>query len=151
MDNVKVAILGGSFGGYIAQQYALTYPNHVSFLILRGTAPSHERKSTSSSTFDSFTKDVSRASHLFESLTVDEAEAFITLRERLHKAPLASLEMLAKVFGSFKDDDEMRLVMFAIGPLYSEGVYNANAALESCRKTIYRAESHSGFQPLEIL
>jgi pimeloyl-ACP methyl ester carboxylesterase len=30
--------------GYLAQQYALTYPKKLSHLILRGTAPSYHRK-----------------------------------------------------------------------------------------------------------
>lgn len=38
-------IQGGSFGGFLAQQYALTYPQNTSYLILRGTAPSHHRTS----------------------------------------------------------------------------------------------------------
>lgn len=57
----KAVIAGGSFGGYLAQQvgshmsymiaeadllikYAITYPEKVSHLVLRGTAPSHHRK-----------------------------------------------------------------------------------------------------------
>lgn len=39
-------ICGGSFGGFLAQQYAITYPDHVSHLILRGTAPSYHRMFT---------------------------------------------------------------------------------------------------------
>lgn len=41
----KVIICGGSFGGFLAQQYAITYPSKVSYLILRGTAASHHRRS----------------------------------------------------------------------------------------------------------
>ncbi|WVQ94991.1 hypothetical protein IAU59_002083 [Kwoniella sp. CBS 9459] len=111
----KAVICGGSFGGYIAQQYAITYPEKVAQLILRGTAPSHEH----------------------------EAEALVIIKQRLHRAPMASVDMLRKVFSSFKDDAEMALVMFAIGPLYSEGEYNPDKGLESCRSTIYRAESHN--------
>lgn len=40
-------LCGGSFGGYLAQQYAITYPERVSHLVLRGTAPSHHREYTS--------------------------------------------------------------------------------------------------------
>jgi pimeloyl-ACP methyl ester carboxylesterase len=40
----RAVICGGSFGGYLAQQYAITYPDYVSHLVLRGTAPSHERE-----------------------------------------------------------------------------------------------------------
>ena len=42
-------VCGGSFGGFLAQQYAITYPDQVSHLILRGTAPSHHRKCPMSS------------------------------------------------------------------------------------------------------
>lgn len=42
-DN-KAIICGGSFGGFLAQQYAIKYAPHVSHLILRGTAPSHHRR-----------------------------------------------------------------------------------------------------------
>jgi len=41
----KIVVCGGSFGGYLAQQYAITYPTRVSRLILRGTASSFHRKS----------------------------------------------------------------------------------------------------------
>ncbi|KAJ5898455.1 Proline iminopeptidase [Penicillium tannophilum] len=37
-------ICGGSFGGFLAQQYAITYPSCVSHLILRGTAASYHRR-----------------------------------------------------------------------------------------------------------
>lgn len=40
----RCIVIGGSFGGYLAQQYAITYPSHLSHMVLRGTAPSHERK-----------------------------------------------------------------------------------------------------------
>ncbi|KAK8861755.1 hypothetical protein IAR55_002578 [Kwoniella newhampshirensis] len=111
----KVVICGGSFGGFLAQQYAITFPEKVLFLILRGTAPSHDH----------------------------EAEAFEIIQQRLHLAPMASVDMLRKVFGAFKDDQEMSLVMFAIGPLYAEGKYDQDKGLENCRTTIYRAESHN--------
>ncbi|WWD16322.1 hypothetical protein CI109_100748 [Kwoniella shandongensis] len=114
-EDEKVVICGGSFGGYLAQQYAITYPEKVKYLILRGTAPSHEH----------------------------EAEALEIIQQRSHLAPMASVNMQKKVFGAFQDDDEMRLVMFAIGPLYSEGKYDPDKGLESVRSTIYRAESHN--------
>ncbi|WRT70429.1 uncharacterized protein IL334_007427 [Kwoniella shivajii] len=111
----KAIICGGSFGGYLAQQYAITYPNGISHLILRGTAPSHEH----------------------------EVEAIEVLQQRLHRAPLASVNMLKKVFGAFKDDDEMRLVMFAIGPLYSEGEYDPDKGLEAGRSKRLSAQVHN--------
>lgn len=40
----RVIICGGSFGGFLAQHYAIKYAHHVSHLILRGTASSHHRR-----------------------------------------------------------------------------------------------------------
>ena len=45
-EDSKVIILGGSFGGFLAQHYAIQYAQHVSHLILRGTAPSYHREYT---------------------------------------------------------------------------------------------------------
>lgn len=42
----QVIICGGSFGGFLAQHYAIKYASHTSHLILRGTAASHHRKYT---------------------------------------------------------------------------------------------------------
>lgn len=66
------------------------------------------------------------------------------LTERLSKAPLASKEMLVDgVFDKFECDEHFRLVMFALGPLYSEATYDPNASLEGNLKTKFRAEVHS--------
>ncbi|KAK8163901.1 prolyl aminopeptidase [Phyllosticta citrichinensis] len=110
----RAIVAGGSFGGYLAQQYAITYPEKVSHLILRGTAPSHHH----------------------------EEEAIATFKARLYRAPNASLAMLEKVFSRFEDDEEFRLIMFALGPLYVEE-YDADAALRKNRNTVFRAETHN--------
>ncbi|WWC71820.1 uncharacterized protein I206_105779 [Kwoniella pini CBS 10737] len=111
----KLVICGGSFGGFLAQQYAINYNDNLTHLILRGTAPSYEH----------------------------EEEAFQVLEQRLNKAPLASINMLKKVFSNFKDDDEMRLIMFAIGPLYSEIEYNPDKGLEVSRLRKLSAKVHN--------
>ncbi|KAF7516970.1 hypothetical protein G7054_g13963 [Neopestalotiopsis clavispora] len=115
----KVIILGGSFGGFLAQQYAIKYASHVSHLILRGTAPSYHH----------------------------EEGAIKTLEQRLSKAPSFSIEMLKdKVFGAFDSDLEFRMVHLAMSPLYSES-FDPNAALQSCLNNVYNAESHSKAYP----
>lgn len=40
----QVIICGGSFGGFLAQQYAIQHAPCVSHLVLRGTAPSYHRE-----------------------------------------------------------------------------------------------------------
>jgi proline iminopeptidase len=68
------------------------------------------------------------------------------LEERLSLAPCASREMLVDgVFGAFENDEEFRLVMFALGPLYSES-YDPNSALKRNLETVFRARTHSEFR-----
>ncbi|RAQ71325.1 alpha/beta hydrolase [Aspergillus flavus] len=108
-------ICGGSFGGFLAQQYAITYPSHVSHLILRGTAPSHHH----------------------------EAEAIQVLEGRMHRAPGLSTRMLRdKIFGQFGSDLEFQLIMYAAAPLYSEA-FNADIAFGRNLDTVFYAKSHN--------
>jgi proline iminopeptidase len=37
----KVTVAGGSYGGYLAQEYALAYPENVLAVMLRDTGPDH--------------------------------------------------------------------------------------------------------------
>ena len=43
----KMVLLGGSYGGFIALEYALTYPQHLHAVILRDTAASNRFQGTS--------------------------------------------------------------------------------------------------------
>ncbi|KAJ0343625.1 hypothetical protein COL154_006154 [Colletotrichum chrysophilum] len=111
----QVIICGGSFGGFLAQQYAIKYASKVSHLILRGTAASHHH----------------------------EAGAIKTLEERIHKVPSFSVDMLRnKVFGAYESDREFQLIYFAMMPLYRE-VFDPDAALKSNLDGVYVAESHN--------
>ncbi|KAK1526676.1 hypothetical protein CPAR01_13204 [Colletotrichum paranaense] len=111
----QVIICGGSFGGFLAQHYAIKYAPKVSHLILRGTAPSHHH----------------------------EAGAIKTLEARIHKVPSFSVDMLKnKVFGAYESDREFQLVYFAMMPLYRE-TFDPDAALKSNLDGVYVAESHN--------
>ncbi|EED17052.1 proline iminopeptidase, putative [Talaromyces stipitatus ATCC 10500] len=129
----QVIICGGSFGGFLALHYAIKYASRVSRLILRGAAASHHRISAFSF----------QQHALLANLTTDEEDSIKSLEKRLHKAPNFSKEMLRdKVFGAYEDDEEFKLVYFAMMPLYKE-VFDANAALKACRDTVCFAESHN--------
>ncbi|KAI0596939.1 Alpha/Beta hydrolase protein [Biscogniauxia sp. FL1348] len=113
--DAKVIICGGSFGGFLAQHYAIKYAQHVSYLLLRGTAPSYHQ----------------------------EDDAIKVLEQRISRAPSFSVNMLKnKVFGAFESDLEFRLVHLAMLPLYSEK-FNPDAALSSVLDNVYNAESHN--------
>lgn len=61
----------------------------------------------------------------------------------MSKATNFSPDMLrSKVFGAFNDDEEFKLVHFAMLPLYSER-YDADIGLRTVSSTVYVAESHS--------
>ncbi|KAL3474793.1 Alpha/Beta hydrolase protein [Aspergillus californicus] len=113
----KCIIIGGSFGGFLALQYAIQYPAHVSHLVLRGTAASHHH----------------------------EEQAIETLHGRLHRAPGMSISMLKdKIFGAFNSDQEFRLVMHAAAPLYTEPEnFNPDLALRRNLETVFNAEAHN--------
>jgi proline iminopeptidase len=65
-----IFLIGGSFGGMIALNYAVNYPAGLTHLVLRGTAPSWHH----------------------------EVEAIENFQARLHKATSASLGMVEKMF-----------------------------------------------------
>lgn len=122
----KMVLSGGSFGGFIALSYAVKYPQHLSHLILRGTAPSYRH----------------------------EQEALANFHARAEqKAPAATRAMLDKVFSpTIVDDEEFRLIMFALAPMYlPEGATpDYDRILESSRKGIYRAKVHNDLYLPEV-
>jgi proline iminopeptidase len=111
----KITLIGGSFGGMIALTYAVRYPDGLSHLILRGTAPSHHH----------------------------EAEAIANFQARLHKATSASIDMVHKIFSDrVADDTELRLIWLALQPLYYE-TFDPDAALARTRTLHLHAETHN--------
>ncbi|MEF2074417.1 alpha/beta fold hydrolase [Consotaella aegiceratis] len=114
-DDGKIILEGGSFGGMIALTYAVHYQEHLTHLIVRGTAPSHHH----------------------------EAEAVETFKARIAKVPSASPEMIDKLFSEdVVDDVELRLIWFALQPLYYE-TFDPNGALERTRTMHLHAETHN--------
>jgi proline iminopeptidase len=117
--NRRMVLLGGSFGGMIALTYALRYPQGLSHLCLRGTAPSWKH----------------------------EMGALQTFRERAaRKAPMATEQMLEKVFTpTMVDDNEFRLIMYSLYPMYiPDGQpVDFNLILERARSGVYHARVHN--------
>ncbi len=90
----KIILYGGSYGGFIAQLYALRYPENLSHLILRDTSPNNEFV------------DISKQNAL----------------NNIKKAPNVNKEMLDRMFdGKVRDNDDFKVLYEAILPLYFVG------------------------------
>lgn len=114
----RMVLLGGSFGGMIALSYALKYPGGLSRLILRGTAPSWHH----------------------------EAGALRNFEARTALAPMATKGMLQKLFTpTIASDEEFRLIMFALAPIYADGPASVDLdkVLQRVAKTRYNARVHN--------
>jgi proline iminopeptidase len=110
-----MTLIGGSFGGMIALSYAVRYPHGLTHLVLRGTAPSWHH----------------------------EVEAKQAFEARLHRAPMATREMLDKLLSDqVTDDAELRLICFALSPMYEDRL-DMNVALESARRIDVHAATHN--------
>ena len=115
----RMVLLGGSFGGMIALSYVLRYPDGLSHLVLRGTAPSWRH----------------------------ELEAMGNFQERAaRRAPMATKGMLEKVFTpTMASDEEFRLIMFALAPMYVEDgeTVDLDRILQNSAHVRYNARVHN--------
>ncbi len=79
----KIVIAGGSYGGYLAQEYALRYPEHVSAVVLRDTAAhsGHKGEAMRIALESPYPMDEPELERLFGGLTTsdDDFRALITM------------------------------------------------------------------------
>jgi proline iminopeptidase len=111
----RVILTGGSYGGYIAQEFALAHPDRVSHLILRDTAASHR--------FEAQAKRTALA----------QASRFPGITEAL-------LDMLFE--GRVPSDEAFRDAFMTIAPLY-DAKLDESAVRERFKSAIFRAETHN--------
>jgi len=109
----KIVIHGGSYGGYLALEYVIRYPQHVSKVMLRDTKPSS----------DGHDEAIKRA-----------LEA---------KLPGLTEDELVRMFaGQMRSNEELKKVFFALQPLYTVE-YDPVAAKQKIDDIYYHYETHN--------
>lgn len=109
----RIVMAGGSYGGFIAMEYAIRHPRRVSALVLRDTSPDHDNE------------EAARRNALNSArVTVD--------REKLDRINS----------GQVRDDDDLRDCWREILPLYDH-VYDPAKVEEKVAATPYRYETHN--------
>ena len=109
----QVIMAGGSYGGFMAMEYATRYPDRVRAMVLRDTSPdnSNEEKAL--------------------------ANALANTRVEIDR------EKLDRIFaGTVRDDDDLRDCWREILPLY-DYVYDPEAVEKKVAATPYRYEAHN--------
>lgn len=109
----KVVVAGGSYGGFIAMEYAIAYPEHTRGMILRDTSPD---SSNLKLVFENARKQTRVA------LNWDNFERYWT--------------------GQIRDDADLRACWAEIAPLYSFE-YDPERAAARVENGSYRYETHN--------
>ena len=120
-----VVFVGGSYGGFIAQEYAIRYPEHLAGVILRDTAPSGEYDSRS----------VENARRRWPAMEASDLDV-----------PTITWEEFGRVMdGDVRSDEEFRRVFHGMAPLYapSLGEFDAEAAREATETRSFHHETHN--------
>jgi proline iminopeptidase len=109
----EVIVAGGSYGGFIAMEYAIAYPEHTRAMILRDTSPDSTNLKL---VFENARKQTRVA------LNWDNFERYWT--------------------GHIRDDEDLKACWAEIAPLYSFE-YDPVKAAERVEKGSYRYETHN--------
>ncbi|MQA03753.1 MAG: alpha/beta fold hydrolase [Streptosporangiales bacterium] len=109
----QIVMAGGSYGGFIAMEYAIRYPDRVRALVLRDTSPDHDNEETA----------------LQNALSSSRADI--------------DREKLDRIFaGTVRDDDDLRDCWREILPLYDYD-YDPAKVEERVASTPYRYQAHN--------
>lgn len=127
LDLDPVVFIGGSYGGFIAQEHALKYPGRAEGIVLRDTAPS----------------------------SAYEAQALENAREQFPELSAAELdvpnisqeEFMDVMEGTVDSDAEFRRIFHGMMPLYAPSIENfdAEATREGIKEMDFHHETHNAF------
>jgi len=125
LDLGPMVLIGGSYGGFIAQEYASRYPEALAGLVLRDTAPTHE--------YDAVAREIAR-------------DRLPAVRSRGLDVPRISEDELDLVMdGNVPSDAAFGRLFDGMLPLYAPSLdeFDAEAARESIEETSFHHETHN--------
>lgn len=109
----RIVLAGGSYGGFIAMEYAIAHPDRVRALVLRDTSPDHDN---------------------------ERAARENALNSSRIKVDVDKLDRINE--GRVRDNDDLRDCWREILPLYDH-VYDPAKVEEKVAATPYRYETHN--------
>jgi proline iminopeptidase len=109
----RFVMAGGSYGGFIAMEYAIRYPDRLTALVLRDTSADHENEKAARRNAENSTR-----------VTID--------REKLDRINT----------GRVRDNEDLRDCWREILPLYDH-VYDPAAVEAKVEATFYRYQTHN--------
>lgn len=125
LDLGEVAFIGGSYGGFITQEYAIRYPENLAGFVLRDTAPTGDYE---------------------ENSWENARESWDDLKDADFDIPDITWEEFERVMdGNVRSDEEFERIWLGMLPLYEPDLseFDAEAARESVESLQFHHETHN--------
>jgi proline iminopeptidase len=125
LDLGEIVLVGGSYGGFIAQEYATRYPENLAGVVLRDTAATQE--------YDRAARE-------------NAAESFPEMQARDFDVPDITWEEFERVMeGNVASDEEFERVYHGMTPLYAPSLdeFDDEAATEGIEALTFHHETHN--------
>lgn len=125
LDLGKVVFIGGSYGGFITQEYAIRYPENLAGFVLRDTAPTGDYE---------------------ENAWENARESWDDLKDADFDIPDITWEEFERVMdGDVQSDEEFERIWLGMLPLYAPDIdeFDVEAARESVESLHFHHETHN--------
>lgn len=125
LDLGEIAIIGGSYGGFITQEYATSYSDDLAGFVLRDTAPTGEYE---------------------ENAWENARESWDELKAHAFDIPDITWNEFSRVMdGDVRSDEEFERIWLGMLPLYEPDMsqFDADAAREGVQDLDFHHETHN--------
>jgi proline iminopeptidase len=125
LDLGEVVLIGGSYGGFIAQEYAIRHPDRLAGVVLRDTAATSEYERAARKNARETFPEVAAGDFDVPDITFEEFERVMN--------------------GEVTSDEEFERIYLGMTPLYAPSLeaFDADAARESTENRDFHHETHN--------